>query len=183
MTNSKLIKTTLPPIFAVLIAICGMIKIPASIPITMQLFGLYVTIFAIGGKGAFASVIIYLTLAALGLPVISSGTCGITALIGPTGGYIWGMVISALIFMIAEKRRMLKDRSKYILAAIGLIVIYTLGTVWYAVMYAGKGLSLFSVLATCILPFVIPDIIKLWLGAAVGIRLRKIIVKNLRSSL
>ena len=74
--------------FAVLIAVCSWISIPATVPFTLQTFGIFVTVGILGGKRGSVSVLIYLLLGAVGIPVFAGFKGGIGALLGTTGGYI-----------------------------------------------------------------------------------------------
>ena len=77
-------------LFAVLMAVCSWISIPTAIPITMQTFGVFLTLNFLGGKKGTVSVCIYLLLGLIGLPVYANFTSGIGILLGMTGGYMIG---------------------------------------------------------------------------------------------
>ena len=181
--KNKLYFLTVVPLFSLLIAICSWISIPAVIPFTMQTFALFLSLIVIGGKMTFASVMVYITLGAVGLPVFTLGSGGIAYLLGPTGGYIFGMVIASLIVWggerIFRKRIIILD---IVLLSLGLICIYALGSVWYTAVYStdinvGFGVAVM----TCVVPFVIPDIIKLGVAVSIGKRLKNLITKLDRS--
>ena len=56
---------------AALIAICSWISVPAAVPFTMQTFAVFVAVGVLGGRRGTYSVILYLLLGAIGLPVFS----------------------------------------------------------------------------------------------------------------
>ena len=58
-------------LFAVLITICSWISIPAAVPLTFQTFGVFLAVGVLGGKRGTLSVVTYLLLGAVGLPVFS----------------------------------------------------------------------------------------------------------------
>ena len=74
-------------VFAVLIAICTWISIPAVVPFTMQTFAIFLTVGVLGGKRGSLAILIYLLLGAIGMPVFSGFQSGISAILGKTGGY------------------------------------------------------------------------------------------------
>ncbi|ADC65784.1 BioY protein [Ferroglobus placidus DSM 10642] len=65
------------------------------VPYTMQNFGVMLAGFLLGKQG-FLAVILYLALIALGLPFAAGGG-GLGVLLGPTSGFLYGFVISALL--------------------------------------------------------------------------------------
>ena len=73
---------------AVLIAICSWISIPAAVPFTLQTFAVAFVLLTLGGRRGTLSIIIYILLGAIGIPVFSQFSAGIGVLLGTTGGYI-----------------------------------------------------------------------------------------------
>ncbi|GGO01985.1 biotin transporter BioY [Saccharibacillus kuerlensis] len=95
-------------LFAALIAVLGMIPpIPLGfipVPITAQTLGVMLAGGFLGKKTGAISLILFIVLVALGLPVLAGGNGGLAPLIGPTAGYIWSWPIAAfLIGWAAEK--------------------------------------------------------------------------------
>ena len=116
-------------LFTALLAVCSWISVPTAIPFTMQTFGVFLTIGLLGGKRGTAAILTYLLLGAVGLPVFSGFTGGIGHILGPTGGYILGFILTALLMWLAEA---LMGKSLKVLAAsmvAGLIICYAFGTV------------------------------------------------------
>ena len=57
-------------------------------------------------------------------------------------------------------------------AAVGLLVCYAFGTAWFLVVYTRTGaITLGVVLAKCVLPFLLPDAVKLALATLLRARL------------
>ena len=162
-------------LFAVLIAICSWISIPATVPFTLQTLGVFLTVSVLGGRRGTLSVLVYILLGAIGLPVFSGFTGGIGILLGNTGGYIIGFLFSALtmwlISHLAGSGRIVQAVS--MLA--GLLVCYVFGTAWFMIVYTrGNGpVSLAVVLGWCVIPFIIPDLIKIAVALLIGSRIRK----------
>lgn len=162
-------------LFAVLIAICAWISIPAAVPFTLQTFGIFLAVGVLGGKRGTASVILYILLGAVGLPVFSGFRSGIAALTGPTGGYILGFVASVLLMWGIEKVCGNKKQVRLLSMFLGLFVCYLFGTIWYMVVYSSvKGpVGVGTVLLACVIPFIIPDCIKILLAFFVTDRIKK----------
>lgn len=150
-------------LFACLMAICSWISIPGQIPFTLQTMGVFLAIGLLGGKRGTLAVLVYILMGAVGLPVFSGFTGGIGRLLGMTGGYIVGFLASALVMWAMEA---LLGKKKWVLAvsmAAGLLVCYAFGTAWFIVVYTGsKGaITLGAVLGMCVIPYIIPDTVKI----------------------
>ncbi len=153
--------------FAALLAVCAWISIPlGDVAVTLQTFGVALALLLLGGKWGSLSIGIYLLLGAVGLPVFSGFRGGIGALAGVTGGFLWGFLASGLVYWALERF----GRLPAILA--GLAVCSGCGCFWFY-LYSGGGLAL--ILLRCVVPFLIPDAIKLWLAFSLSKRLQKVI--------
>lgn len=162
-------------VFTVLMAVCSWISIPTVVPFTMQTFGVFAAVGILGGKRGTLSVLVYLVLGAIGVPVFGGFTGGIGILMGNTGGYIFGFLFSALLMWAMERFWGRKPLVQLISMAAGLLVCYVCGTAWFMAFYArtGEPMGLGVALAWCVLPFVIPDIIKIALAFEISRRLRR----------
>ena len=164
--------------FVALMAICSWITIPATVPFTLQTMGVFLAIIILGGMDGTIAVCVFVLLGTIGVPVFSGFKGGIGVILGTTGGYIVGFIATALIMWAFEK---LLGRKLWILAlssALGLIVCYAFGTAWFMVVYARSNgaVTLATTLGWCVIPFIIPDIIKIVIALVVGERLRKVYV-------
>ena len=162
-------------LFACLMAICAWISIPGQIPFTLQTMGVFLAVGLLGGKRGTLAVLVYILMGAVGLPVFSGMSGGIGKLLGMTGGYIVGFLFSALIMWAMEA---LLGKKLWVLAlsmVAGLIVCYAFGTGWFLVVYtSSKGaITLGAVLGMCVLPYIIPDLIKIALALVLTRILRK----------
>ena len=166
-------------VFAVLMAICSWISIPLTIPVTLQTFGVFLACIVLGGKRGTLSIIVFILLGAIGIPVFSGFTGGIGVLLGNTGGYIIGFICSALIMWLFEK--LFKGALWATIASmiLGLIACYAVGTIWFMIVYAkaAGAVALASVLGWCVIPFIIPDAVKIALALIIGNRLNKALAK------
>ena len=178
--NGRKLKTTDIVYIAVcasLMAICSWISIPMTVPFTLQTFAVFLTVGILGGKIGTITVLIYILLGAVGVPVFSGFAGGLQVLIGPTGGYIVGFILSALVMWGIEKVAGKKLWILGISMVLGLIVCYVFGTIWFMVLYAsqGKEITLAMALGWCVIPFIIPDIIKIALALFMSKALRRAI--------
>ena len=158
-------KLTRCALFAAMMALCAWIGVPLGHTVfTMQTFGVLLALGLLGGKRGTVSILCYLLLGAAGLPVFSGFRGGIGAILGPTGGYLWGFLATGLVFWLLEKW----SRSLAMIA--GIAACYACGTVWY-MTYTGGVLA--AVLAQTVLPYLIPDGVKLMLALRLTCRLRR----------
>ncbi len=169
-------------IFSVLICVFAWITIPTPVPFTMQTFGILVTLGLLGGKLGTASILLYLALGAIGLPVFHSFTGGIGVFVGPTGGYLIGFIFTGLIFWLITDRT--KDRLVgFIVASIlGILACYAFGTAWFVALSLGQNnsVSILSVLTMCVFPFLLPDGLKITLAIVLTKSLIKPLHRYLR---
>ena len=122
-------------VFAVLMAVCSWISVPTAVPFTLQTFAVFMAVGVLGGRRGTMSVVLYMILGAVGVPVFAGMTGGIGILTGTTGGYIVGFLFSALVMWAMEKIPGKKSVIQILSMAVGLIVCYAFGTVWFMAVY------------------------------------------------
>lgn len=162
-------------VFTAMISICSWISIPSSIPFTLQTMGVFTTVGLLGGKRGTLTVLTYILLGAIGIPVFAGLTGGVSVLLGTTGGYIIGFLLSALLMWGIET---IMGRNQIVLAfsmVAGLIVCYVFGTAWFMLIYTQHSgvIGLSTVLGLCVIPFIIPDLIKIGVALFLTNRLKK----------
>lgn len=150
-------------IFVTLTAICSWITIPTVVPFTLQTFAIFLAVGILGGKKGTISVIVYTLLGLVGVPVFAGFTGGVAKIIGPTGGYIVGFILSALVMWLFEVLFGRKIWSRIASMILGLLICYAFGTVWFIEIYTRKveAINLASALKMCVIPFIIPDLLKI----------------------
>ncbi len=158
-----------------IIAVCSQILIPMTVPFTMQTFAIFCTLGLLGGKWGTVSVLLYILLGAVGVPVFGEFTGGLGIILGTTGGYIVGFLFSALAYWGITK---LFGNSLPVMAAAmaaGLIICYAVGTVWFMAVYTREveTVGLLTALGLCVFPFIMPDILKIALAIFISRRLSK----------
>ncbi|MDO5400614.1 MAG: biotin transporter BioY [Eubacteriales bacterium] len=177
MNNKKILDTVYIGVFAALMAVCSWIMVPAAVPVTLQTMGVFTAVGILGGKRGTLAVLVYILLGALGLPVFAGFSGGIGILLGSTGGYIGGFLLSALVMWLFER---LWGRGKLVLAismVVGLLVCYAVGTLWFMAVYTRTTgpVGLAAVLGWCVIPFIVPDLVKIALSMLLAGRLRRFV--------
>lgn len=150
-----------------LMAVSAWITVPfGPVPFTLQTFVMIFVLLALKPKQAIASVVIYLVMGAIGLPMFSSMRGGIGVLAGPTGGFIWGFLLGTLaaigFLTITSKFGSVREKRPIVLdicaAFMFELVIYVCG---WAQLTLVANLSPAVAFATAVVPFIIIDVIKM----------------------
>lgn len=162
-------------IFTVLITICSWISIPTAIPFSLQTFAVFLAVSILGGKRGTLAVVVYVLLGAAGVPVFAEFTGGIGIIMNNTGGYIVGFIFTALIMWLMES---LLGRNLWVQGismVLGLLACYAVGTAWFMFVYMRDtgAIGLSTVLGWCVIPFIIPDAVKIALALTLSNTLKK----------
>ena len=159
---------------AAVTAVCAWITVPATVPFTMHTFAVFCAVLLLGSKGGFFSILTYLLIGAAGVPVFSGFKGGLGVLLGSTGGYLIGFLFMPVICLAAEKLFGAKLIPTIISLVIGLFVCYAFGTAWF-IHVSTNAVTLKQALKWCVIPFVIPDLLKLVLAVVLSLRVKKYI--------
>ena len=186
--KNKTYNIVLIAVSAALIAICSWISITIGpVPFTLQTMAIFAVLMTIGGARGSVAVIIYLLLGLVGVPVFAGFKGGPASFLGPTGGFLVGFAVASLVWILLEK--LLRDNMsssavKRILygvinAVICEVVMYTIGVIWFMAVYGQQTgpIGLGATLAMCVVPFIIPDIVKIAVAIVIGERAGKLIHK------
>ena len=184
MTKAKkrLVRCAVCASFAAAICVLSPFAIPAAVPVTLATLGVYIAACCLPPSLAAAAVALYLAIGALGVPVFSGFTGGVGRFVSPTGGYLvgylpLGAITSALVSLWrrGQKTRSARPTNRPPVAAdlaarasamiAGTIVLYALGTAWFAV---SQKTSVAAALASCVLPFLAGDAAKIVCAAIVS---------------
>jgi len=168
-------------LFAAIIAAGGFIAIPTPgglVPIVLQNMLAITTAVLLGGIQGGGAVGLFLVAGALGLPVFAGGTGGMSRLLGPTGGFLLGYFIAALVVgFYLGKPQIDKKTSiiKIILASIiGYLIVYIAGIIQFM---AVTSYSFSATIAACVIPFMPGFVLKLILTIFLGYKLRPIVAR------
>lgn len=162
-------------VFTALMAVCSWISIPTTVPFTLQTMAVFLAVGILGGKRGTLAVLAFILLGAVGAPVFAGFTGGPSILLGTTGGYIIGFLFAALLMWAMER---FLGTGLWVLGvsmALGLLVCYAFGTVWFMVVYpmGGEAVGLWTALTWCVFPYVVFDLIKIGLALGLTSQLRR----------
>jgi biotin transport system substrate-specific component len=153
---------------ALFTAICAQISIPvpgSPVPVTGQTFAVLVAGAALGANRGAASMLLYMALGLIGLPVYSDGESGFQVIWGATGGYIVGFILAAYVIgRLAEARYDRAPVKALPVFAMGSILVFAIGVPWLAV---AADLSLVRAIELGFVPFILGGIVKAAAAAAV----------------
>lgn len=176
MANTSTRDIVLIALFAAIMAVLGVfppITLPVvSVPVTAQSLGVMLAGGILGAKRGALSMVLFLVLVAVGLPLLSGGRGGFAVFLGPSGGFLLGWIIAAFaVGLIIEK---FWEKLNYINAffacvAGGIVLLYIIGIPWVAV--AAK--ITFSQAFFGSMPFVPGDIIKAIIASGVIVTVAK----------
>lgn len=157
--------------FAALTAVCAQIALPlpTGVPISFATFAVMLSGAVLGGVSGAVSQLVYLLIGAVGVPVFAGFRGGLDRLAGPTGGYLIGYVLMALVIGAVISRFGRSFAVSALAMTAGCAVCYLLGTVWYMAM---TQTALIPALMGCVLPFLPGEAVKILLGAACVRRIR-----------
>jgi len=147
----------------IFIAALAQVKIPlpfTPVPLTGQTFAVLLVGATLGSKRGAASLVLYTTLGAIGLPFFAGGASGMAYLSGPTLGYLVGFIVAAyLVGKLAERGLERNLRTSLIPFLVGTLIIYLFGAGWLVILFGIE-----KALTLGVFPFLIGDMIKLVLA-------------------
>ncbi len=165
---------------AALITLCAWISVPTTIPFTLQTFAICLVAALFGLRTGFWTVAVYLLLGAVGAPVFAGFRGGIAALLGTTGGYLLGFLFTAAAVGLAVDKLGRKPPVLILSMAAGILLCYAFGTAWFVLVYARSSgpIGVGTALSWCVLPYLLPDAVKIALATALTGRLYPLLQKG-----
>ena len=164
--NSNTRNLAVTAVLAAVICVLGPLSIPIGpVPISLGLFGVFLAIYILGMKRGTLAVIIYILIGLVGVPVFAGFTGGPQKLFGPTGGYIVGYILTALISGYFVEHFSSNIVLQFVGMVLGLVVLYAIGTLWLAYQ---AHMDLPKALAAGVIPFIPLDLVKIVLATLVG---------------
>jgi biotin transport system substrate-specific component len=155
------------------VALCALISIPLSftpVPITGSTFGVLLVGASLGTLLGAASLSLYV-FAGLFLPIYAQHKHGWDVFTGPTGGYLVGFIVAALVIgWLAERPHWDRRFASAVTAMLtGSVIIYLFGLVWlqHELVQLKLDSDLEATLEAGLYPFIIGDVLKLYLAALV----------------
>ena len=168
MKNQKITtyQMAVTAVMAAVLCVLGPLTVPiGAIPISLANFVICLTAWLLGPKFGTLSVVIYLAIGLIGVPVFSGYGAGLAKVAGPTGGYLVGYLLLAFIGGLFIE----KSNGQPVVSAVGLVLgdaaCYVLGTAWFVFqMQCELGYAL----AVCVYPFIVLDLAKIVVSCVVG---------------
>ena len=154
-----------------IIAILAQVTIPLPlIPITGQTLAIGLVVTILGMKLGVLSVIVYILVGAVGMPVFSGMSGGFGVLVGPTGGYIIGFLPSALLMGLYMRKFGITISHAIVANLIAMVITLAFGTVWLKIV---ANLTWTAAFMGGVAPFIIVGVIKAVLAAWFGVIVRR----------
>ncbi|MBF0787625.1 MULTISPECIES: biotin transporter BioY [unclassified Streptococcus] len=158
MSSSYTKSLVYPAIGAGVIVVLSQIIIPLGpVPFTLQTLAVGLIASLYPPKEAITSIVLYLLLGAIGLPVFAGFSGGIASLWGPTAGFLWGFLLYA-----GMTGRLTSPQSTltqvFLANLLGDTLCFGLGSLVFSLITQSSFKKTF---ALTVLPFLIPDLVKL----------------------
>jgi len=160
-------------IFAALIAVLGLVSIPlpiSPVPLTGQSLAIMLAGSILTPRQAGFSVLTFLLLGAVGIPVFAGLTGGIGILVGPRGGYLIGFLVGAIIIALLKGKKNTTWRLAVANIVGGILIVYTLGILWLSFV---TGMGLEKAFMAGALPYIPGDLFKAFVATVIGIAVNK----------
>lgn len=161
-------------LFTALTAVCSQIAVPmpTQVSLTLQTFAVALCGYVLGIKWGLASIITYIILGTVGVPLFSGFKGGPQVLFGPSGGFIFGFILFVLLCGVSL---LIKNKAlKLVLGLGGLLVCHILGIIQFAVVYKTDIISSFLMVSA---PYLIKDVISVAAAFFLSIYIRKLLTK------
>ena len=165
--NFSIKEMTLVAIFASSIAVLSQISIPmpSAVPLTIQIFAIALAGYFLSVKEAILSVAVYILIGAVGMPVFSGFKGGFYVLIGPSGGFIWGFIIVAILCAIFAKGALAVP-----LGAFSVVICHMLGIIQYMIF---SKIGFWESAMVVSLPYIAKDILLVILAYVINLKIKK----------
>lgn len=146
----------------------------SPIPFSLCTLGIYFASILLGRKAGIISVLLYLLLGLVGLPVFTGFTGGPAKVLGPTGGYLAGYIFMALICGFVAERFSGKYVVCFLGMCLGTLVCYLLGSIWMAYQLE---LSFRESFIMGALPYMPGDLVKILIATTTGTTLQRYLLR------
>lgn len=174
----KIREMLLAGIFVAMMILCAYIIVPIGpVPITMQPFVVLLAGMLLGSKLGALSIIVWVILGCVGLPVFNQGQGGAVMLVGPTGGFIIAFIVLAwFVGYLTERSQDESYLKNFAYMCLGMLICYVIGLIGFKLSFQyflQKPMSWWNAILLAVAPFLPFDIIKAALAAFIGVRIRR----------
>ena len=141
-----------------LLAVSAWVTVPLGpVPFTLQTMALAFVLVAMSPRQATIAVVLYLVLGGIGLPLFAGMKGGVAALFGPTGGFLVGFAVAAIVAWVVRRIASDTPARDVVICALMIVCSYTIGWAW---LMTSTGMSAGAAFAAACAPFIVPDVVK-----------------------
>lgn len=157
----KIKEITITAIFSAVLCVLSVISVPiGAIPVSLATFGVMIIGSFLNIKCAVVSVLVYIMLGCVGLPVFSSFGSGLGVILGANGGYIMAYpLMSAVIAAIAQKNKKHRKSTLLFSYIISHLICYLFGAAWYSIV---AQVPFYTAVSVAAIPFILADSVKIF---------------------
>lgn len=157
-------------VFAALTAVLAQLAIPLpnGVPVTLQTFAVALVGYTLGKEKGALTMVVYMMLGAVGLPVFANFKGGFMVLFGVTGGFLWGFIILAYFCGWGMQG---KAPQKILLGVTGLLFTHALGVAQFSIVTGTAPVAAFMLVS---LPFLLKDALSVGIALILAARLRRL---------
>lgn len=171
MNRTKTRNMMIISMYAAILSILAQITIPLPlIPITGQTLAVGLIATIIGAHFSTYTVLVYLGIGTIGLPVFAGFTSGLGILFGPTGGYLLGFIPAAFMTGYWLEKRGFTNTQAIWANLIGMVITLAFGMLWLKFF---TSITWSAAFMTGFIPFLPVGILKAFTAAYLGILIRK----------
>jgi biotin transport system substrate-specific component len=159
-------------VFVILTGLGAFVRIPlpfTPVPITLQTFFVLLSAAFLGSNLGAMSQLSYVFLGIAGLPIFTGAGSGLLYLLGPTGGYLFGFILSA--FFIGRFIKYSRDNLflAFGILCLGDLILLASGVIWLKILL---GYSLTRLLFIGLIPFIPGDLFKALVASILYLKLK-----------
>lgn len=172
MRQIKIKQISLCALFTAVIAGTAWISVPTpfGVNLTLQIFGIALVGFYLKTKYALIATAAYVLIGAAGMPIFSNFSGGIWVVLGPSGGFLWGFLFTAVLCGAASTKN--KSALKYLLMILSVLLCHATGVIQFCIV---SGVNIWAGILSTSLPFLIKDFVLVFLAEITAKKLKKII--------
>ncbi len=158
--------------FVILTAFGAFVRIPlpfTPVPITLQTLFVLLSGALLGSNLGVFTQLSYISVGLVGMPIFTGAGSGLSYLLGPTGGYLFGFMVAAL--WLGKFIKYSKDNLflAFIILCAGDLILLSCGVLWLKFIF---GYSLSKLLFIGIMPFIPGDLVKAFIAAVIYLKLK-----------
>lgn len=176
MKKSNIKELTMIGLCAALMAVFSQISIPlpSGVPITLQPFAVVLICVLLEERLGTLSILTFILIGAIGLPVYANFNSGFSAILGPTGGFLTGFLIMAFIVGLFSKSK--NKKLIFIGAYLGLFTDYVVGVLQLALVL---NMGIAEALVIGCYPYIIKDLILTAVAVVIALKIKPLIKREL----